>query len=91
MPGARSHADVLTAAMSEEPALASLLAMWGRRVVGDTLLVARAAVQHAGESPIDNQIEPVFTELIAAQTALIEIQRLTGQPLVATASEGNTP
>lgn len=28
---------------------------------------------------------------LAAQTALIEIQRLTGQPLVATASEGNTP
>ncbi len=27
----------------------------------------------------------------AAQTALIEIQRLTGQPLLATASEGNTP
>ncbi len=28
---------------------------------------------------------------LAAQIALIEIQRLTGQPLVATASEGNTP
>ncbi len=28
---------------------------------------------------------------LAAQSALIEIQRLTGQPLVATASEGNTP
>ncbi|WP_182335621.1 TolC family protein [Stenotrophomonas acidaminiphila] len=28
---------------------------------------------------------------LAAQTALIEIQRLTGQPLVTTASEGNTP
>lgn len=28
---------------------------------------------------------------LAAQTALIEIQRLTGQPLLATASEGNTP
>jgi len=28
---------------------------------------------------------------LAAQTALIEIQRLTGQPLVASASEGNTP
>ncbi len=28
---------------------------------------------------------------LAAQTALIEIQRLTGQPLVATASEGNMP
>lgn len=28
---------------------------------------------------------------LAAQTALIEIQRLIGQPLVATASEGNTP
>ncbi|WP_312344980.1 TolC family protein [Stenotrophomonas acidaminiphila] len=28
---------------------------------------------------------------LAAQTALIEIQRLTGQPLVVTASEGNMP
>ncbi len=47
----------------------SLLAMWGRRLVGDTLLVARSALR-TGEEGLgvaqEAKVEPVFTELMGA-------------------------
>ncbi|UFS59920.1 ferritin-like fold-containing protein [Subtercola endophyticus] len=53
-------------AISEDATLGSRLAVWGRRLVGDTLLVARSAIHHSGNVRTDEQrIEPVFTELIA--------------------------
>lgn len=49
--------------------LASSLALWGRRLVGDTLLVARSALALSGNVASDElRIEPAFTELIAAHT-----------------------
>lgn len=47
----------------------SLLAMWGRRLVGDTLLIARAALRPTELRVADEEkVEPVFTELMAAHS-----------------------
>jgi hypothetical protein len=47
---------ILVEAMGDNPALASRLALWGRRIMGDTLLELRAAFDNrklAGKSPED--------------------------------------
>lgn len=67
----------LRQAIDGNPRLASRLAMWGRRLVGDTLLVARAALQVDGRSLQEDRIEPVFTELIAAHTRRMDALGLT--------------
>ena len=47
----------------------SLLGLWGRRLVGDTLLIARGALRpHALDAVEEAQVEPVFTELLAAHS-----------------------
>lgn len=60
---------MLTDAISSDDQWRSLLAMWGRRVVGDTLLIARAAL---GTGVLDaaeqRKVEPVFTDLLAAHS-----------------------
>lgn len=81
--GAADLAAMLRASISADAVLASRLAMWGRRLVGDTLLVARSALadvdspgtplHHAAEA----NIEPVFTELIAAHTRRMDGLGLT--------------
>jgi hypothetical protein len=74
---------VLRAEIEADPTLASQLAMWGRRLVGDTLLVARSALHlsdngHGDYSYSDEeQIEPVFTELIAAHSRRMDELGLT--------------
>lgn len=60
-----------------DPKVASRLALWGRRLVGDTLLVARAAISASHESADDERLEPVFTELIAAHTRRMDALGLT--------------
>lgn len=68
----------LQAAIAVDPTLGSRLAMWGRRLVGDTLLVARSAMALSAASGTDEaRIEPVFTELIAAHTRRMDGLRLT--------------
>ena len=68
----------LQAAIAKDPALGSRLAMWGRRLVGDTLLVARSAMPKCAEqTPEDSRIEPVFTDLIAAHTRRMDGLGLT--------------
>jgi hypothetical protein len=68
----------LQAAIAADPALASRLALWGRRLVGDTLLVARSAIHATGDLVSDElRIEPVFTELIAAHTRRMDSLGLT--------------
>ena len=67
----------LSAAIEADPRLASRLALWGRRLVGDTLLVARAAVAASHVSADDERLEPVFTELIAAHTRRMDALGLT--------------
>ncbi|BDZ49847.1 hydroxylase [Frondihabitans sucicola] len=67
----------LSLAIGADPKLASRLALWGRRLVGDTLLVARAAISASHESADDERLEPVFTELIAAHTRRMDSLGLT--------------
>lgn len=55
----------------------SLLALWGRRLVGDTLLIARAALRPATrETTRDEKVEPVFTELMAAHSRRMDAMGL---------------
>lgn len=68
----------LKRAIEADPRLASKLAMWGRRLVGDTQLIARSALAlptngHSEEA----RLEPVFTELIAAHTRRMDALGLT--------------
>jgi hypothetical protein len=64
--------------IAANPRLSSRLALWCRRLVGDTMLQARSALvmkgDHARESA---QIEPVFTELIAEHTRRMDQLGLT--------------
>ena len=70
--------EQLRAAIEANPRLASRLAMWGRRLVGDTMLVARSSLQHSANLKSDEaRIEPVFTELIAAHTRRMDALGLT--------------
>jgi hypothetical protein len=73
--------DVLVAelrtAIDASARLASRLAMWGRRLVGDTMLVARSSLSIGGELPGEERIEPVFTELISAHTRRMDALGLT--------------
>ncbi len=52
--------------------------MWGRRLVGDTMLVARSALHTSDNHDTDEaRIEPVFTELIASHTRRMDALGLT--------------
>jgi hypothetical protein len=70
----------LRALIEASPRLASRLALWGRRLIGDTMLVARSALaiegRVAGEPGID-RIEPAFNELIGAHTRRMDALGLT--------------
>ena len=69
---------ILERAIAVNPALSSHLALWCRRLVGDTMLQARSAlVLHGDSSKDEAQIEPVFTELIAEHTRRMDRLGLT--------------
>ena len=71
-------AQELLAAISRNPQLGARLAMWGRRLVGDTMLLARWMLRESDDHAIDEaRIEPVFTELIAAHTRRMDALGLT--------------
>ena len=58
--------ELLAAEIATDPKLANRLALWGRRLVGDTLLVSRAVLGLSEHREfIASEVEPVFTELIA--------------------------
>ena len=66
-------------AIAADSQLADRLALWGRSLVGDTLLIARSALR-ASEAPGSaraDQVEPVFTELIADHTRRMDALGLT--------------
>lgn len=73
----------LRAAIDANPRLASRLAMWGRRLVGDTLLMARSSLNKIGHGDPERtgrdeaRLEPIFTELIAAHTRRMDVLGLT--------------
>jgi LPS sulfotransferase NodH len=71
-------AEQIRLGIAADPSLSSRLAMWGRRLVGDTMLVARSALaSEAASAPDESRIEPVFTELIAAHTRRMDALGLT--------------
>jgi hypothetical protein len=77
-----SHEDLVAQQIREaidaDPKVAARLALWGRRLVGDTILVARSALAAAPSSANDEaRIEPVFTELIASHTRRMDALGLT--------------
>lgn len=70
--------DLLAAEIRVDPTLASRLALWGRRLVGDTLLVSRAVLQLSeGRTFVASHVEPIFTELIADHTRRMDSLGLT--------------
>ncbi len=75
--GEEGLAALLREGIEANERLASRLALWGRRLVGDTILVARAAIvdgDHDADAPA---IEPAFTELIAGHTRRMDALGLT--------------
>ena len=71
--------DIIGRTIESDPEWKSLLAMWGRRLVGDTLLIARAALRPVTLRVADEaKVEPVFTELMAAHS-----RRMDGMGLAA--------
>ncbi len=69
--------EELRRAIEENPRLASRLAMWGRRLIGDTMLMARLAVAQHPSASVEERVDPVFTELIAAHTRRMDALGLT--------------
>lgn len=53
----------------------SLLSLWGRRLVGDTLLVARAGLRPLDEDD-EKTVEPVFTALMAGHARRMDAMGL---------------
>ena len=71
--------QLLSSEIAADPQLAHRLALWGRRLVGDTLLVSRHVLTlSAGRNFVESEVEPVFTELIADH-----IRRMDGLGLTA--------
>ena len=74
----RLVASELRTAIDANPRLASRLAVWGRRLVGDVLLMARSALDlPVDTAPDDPKLEPILTELIAAHTRRMDDLGLT--------------
>jgi hypothetical protein len=67
----------LRAVIEQSPRIASRLAMWGRRLVGDTMLVARSALASERHETPESRIEPAFNELISAHTRRMDALGLT--------------
>ncbi|MFV0373823.1 ferritin-like fold-containing protein [Microbacterium sp.] len=64
-----SLVGILTEAIDGDEQWRALLAMWGRRLVGDTLLIARAALRRTAlDEAEEKRVEPVFTDLMAAHS-----------------------
>jgi hypothetical protein len=71
-------ADAIRHAIDANERLSSRLAMWGRRLVGDTMLLARSTLASSATGVTDeDRIEPVFTELIAEHTRRMDGLGLT--------------
>lgn len=69
--------EIIGATIQSDPEWKSLLAMWGRRLVGDTLLIARAALRPTTLRIADEEkVEPVFTELMAAHSRRMDAMGL---------------
>ncbi|MFH8250368.1 ferritin-like fold-containing protein [Microbacterium sp. B2969] len=69
--------DIIAETISSDPEWKALLALWGRRLVGDSLLIARAALRPTTLRIADEEkVEPVFTELMAAHSRRMDAMGL---------------
>lgn len=68
--------SILTATIESDQEWRSLLSMWARRLVGDTLLVARQALRPERLVIDDDRIEPVYTELMGAHARRMDAMGL---------------
>ena len=76
--GRAALAELLTGAIAADARLGARLALWGRRLVGDTMLIARSALVHTGNLHRDEaRIEPVFTELLNDHVHRMSVLGLT--------------
>ncbi|WP_286278018.1 ferritin-like fold-containing protein [Naasia aerilata] len=74
--GTETLVRLLAAGIREDARVGSRLAVWGRRLVGDTLLLARTALPPT-EKNAEHRIEPVLTELMAEHTRRMDRLGLT--------------
>lgn len=76
--GQKDLKALLEEEIAEDAKLSSWLAVWGRRLVGDTLLVARSVLSLSERREFDeSEVEPVFTELIADHIRRMDALGLT--------------
>lgn len=69
--------DIIGATIASDAQWRSLLALWGRRLVGDTLLIARAALRPSTLGLADEKkVEPVFTALMSAHSRRMDAMGL---------------
>ncbi len=70
--------ELLAREIAVDPPLANRLALWGRRLVGDTLLVSREVLALSeGRTFVASHVEPIFTELIADHSRRMDDLGLT--------------
>lgn len=71
--------DIINEAIRADDEWRSLLSMWGRRLVGDTLLVARAALDSTllATQAAEREVEPVFTKLMSAHARRMDAMGLS--------------
>lgn len=70
--------ELLAEEIRSNPVIAGKLALWGRRLVGDTLLVSRdVLLLSENRSFVASVVEPVFTELISDHTRRMDKLGLT--------------
>lgn len=69
--------EMVTETIASDAEWRSLLALWGRRLVGDALLVARAALRPSRlDAEEEERVEPVFTELMSAHARRMDAMGL---------------
>jgi hypothetical protein len=67
----------LRAGIEVDSKLSSRLALWGRRLMGDTQLVARSALRLSADGSDESKLEPVFTDLIGMHSKRMDSLGLT--------------
>lgn len=70
--------ELLADEIQAQPSRADLLAVWGRRLVGDTLLIAQEVLSLSEYEDFDSsKMDPVFTELTAEHMRRMDSLGLT--------------
>ena len=76
--GAEQLRALLAEEIEQEPTLSDELALWGRRLVGDTLLLSREVLVLSEHQDFDSEkMEPVVTELTASHMRRMDSLGLT--------------